>query len=146
MIKIRLRACTLSLALACLATAATAEPLSVSGPAHVIDGDTVDVEGVRIRLKGVDASERGTERGDDATQIMKGIVGDSPLRCLLTGEKTRRREVGFCFTADGRDIQREIIEMGAALACPRYDVRYVRFEQAAALAAQPRASYCVKRF
>jgi len=134
------------IAVACLAAPAAAEPLSVSGPAHVIDGDTVDVEGVRIRLKGVDASERGTERGDDATQIMKGIVGDSPLRCPLTGEKTRRREVGFCFTADGRDIQREIIEMGAALACPRYDVRYVRFEQAAALAAQPRASYCVKRF
>ena len=142
---IRQRACTLSFAIACLTTVAVADPLIVSGHAHVVDRDT-DVAGVRVRLKGVDASERGTERGDDATQIMKGIVGDSPLRCPLTGEKTRRREVGFCFTADGRDIQREIIEMGAALACPRYDVRYVRFEQAAALAAQSRASYCVKRF
>ena len=34
---------------------------------------------------------------------------------------------------------------GAALACPRYDDRYVPYEQAAALAAQPRSSYCVKR-
>jgi hypothetical protein len=32
----------------------------------------------------------------------------------------------------------------AALACPRYDDRYQRFEQPAALAAQPRASYCVR--
>jgi hypothetical protein len=46
------------------------------------------VAGVRVRLKGVDASERGTERGYKATQIMKRIVGDSPLRCDLTGEKT----------------------------------------------------------
>ena len=60
-------------------------------------------------------------RGDDATQIMKGIVGDSALRCQLTGEKTvDAARSGYCFTADGRDIQREIIEMGAALACPRY--------------------------
>ena len=43
------------------------------------------------------------------------------------------------------DINREIIEMGAALACPRYDSRYMRFEQADALAAQPRSPYCVKR-
>ena len=142
---IRQRACALSFAIACLTTVAMADPLTVSGHAHVVDGDTVDVAGVRVRLKGVDAAERGTERGDDATQIMKGIVGGSELRCVLTGEKTRRREVGFCFTADGRDIQREIVEMGAALACPRYDARYMRFEQADALAAQPRSSYCAKR-
>ena len=112
------------------------------GPSRTPIDNTVDVAGVRVRLKGLDAAERGTERGDDATQIMKGIVGDSPLRCVFTGEKTRRRELGFCFTADGRDIQREIIEMGAALACPRYDTR---FEQADALAAQARSSYCVKK-
>jgi hypothetical protein len=49
-------------------------------------------------------------------------------------------------TADGTDINREIIEMGAALACPRYDTRYVPFEQEEARAVQPRSSYCVKRF
>jgi hypothetical protein len=38
-----------------------------------------------------------------------------------------------------------IIAQGAALACPRYDARYLPFEQAAALAAQQRASYCVRR-
>ena len=34
--------------------------------------------------------------------------------------------------------------MGAALACPRYSTRYVPFEQADALAVQPRSSYCVR--
>jgi len=61
------------IAIACLATPAAAQPLSVRGHAHVVDGDTVDVADVRVRPNGVDASERG----DDATQIMKRIVGGS---------------------------------------------------------------------
>jgi endonuclease YncB( thermonuclease family) len=69
----------------------------------------------------------------------------SELTCRLTGEITHHREVGYCVTADGIDINRAIIASGAALACPRYDDRYMRYEQAAALAAQPRSSYCVKR-
>ena len=67
------------------------------------------------------------------------------LTCRLTGEKTHRREVGYCTTADGVDINQAIIAQGAALACPRFDDRHLPFEQAAALAAQPRSSYCVKR-
>ena len=41
-------------------------------------------------------------------------------------------------------ISREIIAMGVALACPRYSTRYLPDEQPEALAAQPRASYCVR--
>ena len=77
---------------------------------------------------------------------MMATLVTGTLTCRLTGEKTHRREVGYCTTANGTDINRAIIAQGAALACPRYDDRYVPFEQAAALAAQPRSSYCVKRF
>jgi endonuclease YncB( thermonuclease family) len=69
------------------------------------------------------------------------------LHCRFTpGEQTYHREVGYCTAIDRTDINRAIIAQGAALACPRFDDRYVRFEQAVALAAQPRSSYCVKRF
>ena len=71
---IRPRACTLSLAIAGLATVAMADPLTVSGPARVLDGDTVIVGTTHVRLKGVDAAERGTERGEDARAVMMGIV------------------------------------------------------------------------
>ena len=47
----------------CLTTHAAAAPLTITGPARVIDGDTVVVGGTHVRLKGVDAAERGTERG-----------------------------------------------------------------------------------
>ena len=131
---------------ACLmTTAAAAGPASITGPAYVIDGDTVVVGDVHVRLKGVDAAERGTPLGDEATQVMRGIVNGGALTCVLTGEKTHRREVGYCTTSAGVDINREIIAMGAALACPRYSTRYVTFEQPKAVAVQQRASYCVRR-
>ena len=121
-----------------LATAAT-----ISGSARVIDGDTVVVAGTTVRLKGVDAAELGTVRGENARRVMNTLV-TGPLTCRLTGEKTYGREVGYCTTASGIDINKAIIAQGAALACPRYDDRYVPFEQTAALAAQPRSSYCVR--
>ena len=61
-----------------------------------------------MRLKGVDAAERGTERGDNAKRVMGSLV-DGELTCTLTGERTHRREVGYCVTADGTDINKEII-------------------------------------
>ena len=128
-----------------LATPAAVIPVtSVSGPARVVDGDTVVVAGTRVRLKGVDAAELGTPRGENARRVMATLVTGT-LTCRLTGEKADGREVGYCTTAGGSDINRAIIAQGAALACPRYDTRYVPFEQEAALAAQPRSSYCVKR-
>lgn len=116
---------------------------TISGPAHVIDGDTVIVAGTTVRLKGVDAAELGTARGENARRMMIALV-TSKLTCRLTGEKTWGREVGYCVTADGIDINQAIIASGAALACPRYDDRYLRYERADALAAQGRSSYCEK--
>ena len=62
----------------------TAMP-TISGPAHVIDGDTVVVADIHVRLKGVDAAELGTARGETARAAMIGIV-TSDLTCRLTGE------------------------------------------------------------
>jgi endonuclease YncB( thermonuclease family) len=114
---------------------------TISGSVRVIDGDTVVVAGTTVRLKGVDASELGTPRGENARRTMLALV-PAELTCHLTGEKTHGREVGYCFTSDGIDINQAIIVSGAALACPRYDTRYLRFEQTDALAAQVRAPYC----
>ena len=121
-----------------------ADPLRVTGPSRVIDADTVSVNQVHVRLLGVDAAELRTPLGEDAKQVMIGIVGVGPLTCVLTGAHTWHREVGTCFTANGTNINREIIAMGAALACPRYSTRYLPDELPEALVVQQRASYCVR--
>jgi endonuclease YncB( thermonuclease family) len=117
----------------------------ISGPARVIDADTVVVGKTHVRLKGVDGPELGNPIGQKARQTMIAIIGNSELHCRLTGEKAYNREVGYCITAQGVDINQAIVAAGAALACPRYDGGYLAYEQAAALAVQRRAPYCIVR-
>lgn len=132
-----------------LATALTLATLIITGPARVIDGDTVAVTDtftspspIHVRLKGVDAAEMNTAIGRQSRQVMLQIVGRSDLTCYLTGEKTYRREVGYCFTSSDVDINQEIIARGAALGCARYDDRYTKYETTDAVAHQTRAGYC----
>jgi endonuclease YncB( thermonuclease family) len=40
------------------------------------------------------------------------------LTCRLTGEKAYNRDVGYCTTANGTDINQAIIAQGAALGLP----------------------------
>jgi micrococcal nuclease len=138
---IRATCCVLST----IVTITIAHAETISGRAYVLDGDTVIVNSTHVRLKGVDAAELRTPLGDAAKQMMIKIVGRSDLTCELTGERSYNREVGFCRTSSGVDIGQAIVASGAALACPHYSTRYVRFERPEALAAQIRATYCVVR-
>jgi hypothetical protein len=117
---------------------------TVEGFARVVDGDTVVVNGTRVRLKGVDAPELSHPSGIEAKLALQGIIGPS-LTCQLTGERTHDREVGWCYNIFGSDIGAAIILAGKALACPHYDRRYVALEQPDAIARLPRASYCRAR-
>jgi hypothetical protein len=98
-----------AIALAMMVATLRAAPAIVEGAARTTDGDTVIVDGYTVRLKGVDAPEQWMLGGPEATAAMREIVG-SWLKCELTGEKTRGREVGFCRNAAGEDIGQAIIE------------------------------------
>ena len=70
-----------ALALACPAAAQDV----LTGPARVIDGDTVEIQGQRIRLHGIDAPEtaqactdgagRSYRCGRAATDALAGLIG-----------------------------------------------------------------------
>lgn len=88
----------------------------------VRDGDTIEVSGRAIRLKGLTCEERGTELGEIATREIRRIVAGERLTCVLTGERTYDRSVGRCSLTDGRDIGATLIARGACGRCDRYDV------------------------
>ncbi|KAA6183742.1 thermonuclease family protein [Thiohalocapsa marina] len=112
---------------------------------HVRDGDTIEVQGVAIRLQGVAAPELREKWGRASKEAMQRIVSGQRLRCELTGERTHDRKVGVCFLDDGTDIGAELISQGLARDCPRFsDGRYADVEvtQSRTL---PFPGYCRRR-
>jgi micrococcal nuclease len=58
---------------------------------RVIDGDTVELEGVgRVRLIGVDTPERGEECFDEATDYLEGRIGGQMVRYRYQSEREDR--------------------------------------------------------
>jgi endonuclease YncB( thermonuclease family) len=125
-------------ALVALASAARSAEAILTGHARTIDGDTIEIGAVPVRLKGIAAPERDEPGGADATEAMRRLIGDKEVRCELTGERTHRRAVGYC-SAGGVDLNGAMVSGGWALSCPRYSRRYVGLEPKAG--AVQRAGY-----
>ena len=83
---------------------------------HVVDGDSLYIEGVepQIRLWGVDAPETDEPGYDAATQMLTRLAYGKDVRCEQVEIDKYGRIVGRCFLGDGREINRMMIESGAA--------------------------------
>ena len=107
-----------------------------SGRAQVLDGDTIEIEGKRIRLFGIDAPEasqlcyRGAESwacGEAATGALRGLISDSELSCRGHEIDQFGRLVAVC-TIDGMDLGKLMVAQGWAIAFQRYSDDYVADE------------------
>jgi endonuclease YncB( thermonuclease family) len=111
----------LAVALAALAAPASADVILDGIVTHVRDADTIEVEGVAVRLKGVNAPERGTALGDEASAAVRHVLMDTYVVCRLTGETTYDREVGWCSGASIGDLGAWLMAHGLAGRCAAYD-------------------------
>jgi len=98
----------------------------IIGHASVIDGDTIEIAGERVQLNSVDAPEEWQvcldERGADyrcgkesASALEAFLSACRPTRCEFAGRDRYGRFVGTCFRADGKDVNRWLIESGNAV-------------------------------
>jgi len=102
---------------------------------RVIDGDTFDLAGERIRLFGIDAPERGQSCGPfacgtAATDTLAAILSAQPVRCTRIDTDRYGRTVSRC-RAGRLDVNREMVRGGLVWAYRRYSEEYVRDEKAA---------------
>ncbi len=111
----------------------------ITGQARVIDGDTLDIDGQRIRLYGIDAPEsrqlcrKDGERwrcGKDATSALKAFLGSRPVSCEELDRDRYRRIVAKC-AVDGVDVGEWMVSQGWAVAYYQYSYEYSRAEQRA---------------
>lgn len=127
-------------ALAIVATSAQAA--EIKGRARVIDGDTLWVGRIKVRLNGIDAPERGKPRYRAATQVLEKLVAGKTVVCRLNGDKTYDRYVGVCYVGEA-DLAASVIASGNALDCARYSGgRYRKYETKDARRYIRQAPYC----
>lgn len=103
---------------------AVAEPSTV----HVIDGDTIELNGERIRLWGIDAPEHNQPDGREATEVLRAFLNVKEIKCESQYYDRYHRSVSVC-RAGPIDIGSYMVSTGHAIDYERYSHGYYRLEQ-----------------
>ena len=128
------------MALGCNGATGAEPPRVIRGIATVIDGDGVEIDGVQIRLFGIDAPEVGqycyrADRqrwrcGQYSTVELDKVAGGKRVECSVKATDRYDRPVAVC-RLDGRDLAELQAAGGWALAYRRFSGDYVEEEQQA---------------
>ena len=109
---------------------------------RVIDGDTIEIGGKRVRLHGIDTPEAKQSCRDDkdkpypcgerATSVL-GLMAAGGVRCKPAGDEIDRygRMIATCYSVDGTNINADLVRSGYALAYRKYSKEYVAEEEKA---------------
>lgn len=115
-------------ALVTLAAKLTRAPDALNGAARVIDGDTIELGGQRLRLLGMDAPEldqlcqqagRPYRCGEVARDSLRALARPG-VNCAVSGRDRYGRGLAVC-QAGGQDLGRALVVAGLAVAYGRYE-------------------------
>lgn len=107
---------------------------AISNNIRIVDGDTIVLDGIKIRLKGIDAPESKQECisysgakkrtkipcGEMATTELKAIIGKNKINCSNEGKDMYSRQLSYCYVGD-LNINEEMVRRGYAVAAIKYD-------------------------
>ena len=123
-----------------ISTTVRAEPRELAwliGQATVIDGDTLKIGQIPIRIHGIDAPEKNQvcikesiswSCGVEATKLMRSLVMGSEVSCEKLDQDRYGRVVGRCFS-NGNNLGKTMVVQGLALAYRKYSIEYVPMER-----------------
>ena len=135
---------TISLTIALLAFTTSAEGAPIlQGTATVIDGDTIDIHGARIRLDAIDAPEgsqlcrnatgKQYRCGQKSAFALADMIGRSTITCQPKGHDRYRRIIAVCFK-ENTNLNAWMVDQGWAVAFRKYGIDYIAQEDEARIA------------
>lgn len=126
-----------------LAIALPAAALEVRGIARVVDGDTLNIEGLGVRLHGIDAPETAQTCknatgldyacGEAATRRLKALADSREVICTGKEFDQYKRFVGICLVS-AVELNRTMVIEGHAWAFIRFSQDYAAVERDARVA------------
>lgn len=116
---------------------------AVVGMARVIDADTIELQGLRVRLEGIDAPERAQSCeladgmpypcGQQARMALADRIGSRDVECRGDERDRYGRTLAVCYLGS-EDLNGWLVSEGWAIAYTRYSLTYVPQETMARLA------------
>ena len=104
---------------------------------EVVDGDTIHLNGEKIRFTGIDTPElkqtcikEGIENlcGVTAKKILINKIGDNTVECISEGRDQYKRTLAECFVND-ESLSSYLVRSGYAFAYRKYSKKFVLDEE-----------------
>ena len=104
---------------------------------RVVDGDTIVLNGEKIRFSGIDTPElkqtcmNGDEKvfcGKTAKMLLVKKIGNNTLECISEGKDAYKRTLAECFV-NGESLSKFLVRSGYAFAYRKYSTKFVKDEE-----------------
>ena len=102
----------------------------------ISDGDTIKINGEKIRFSGIDTPElkqtclkEGVKNfcGKEAKQILIDKIADNKVTCVREGKDRYKRTLAECFVND-ESLSSYLVRSGYAFAYRRYSKKFIKDE------------------
>ena len=111
--------------------------ISFADNLKIIDGDTIILNGEKIRFSGIDTPElKQTCLKDDqevpcgmtAKRLLAEKIGNTTIECISEGKDTYKRTLAECFV-NGESLSKFLVRSGYAFAYRKYSTKFIEDEE-----------------
>jgi len=104
---------------------------------RVVDGDTIVLNGEKIRFSGIDTPElkqtcmKGDEKvfcGESAKMLLIKKIGNETPKCISEGKDAYKRTLAECFI-NGESLSGFLVRSGYAFAYRKYSKKFIKEEE-----------------